>query len=425
MDSGINSSQIIKNRNEPKVLETLYRNNPEGFAAAFQVARAEYPDEPIFAVWQERLNYEANGVEKKNQLEKSGGRLMGKDLMVMGLLATLAGLSTRLLLYLIDQQNIAPANLIFGIAPFMAAYFVYENKPSKPLVYTLAGLFGGAAVYLNLLPVAEKDSIMLAYLHLPVFLWVLVGLAFTGQRFQSVQARLAYLRFNGAFGILYATMAISGMLLTALTMALFELVGMDISEFYFNNVVVFGAAALAVAGCYLVSGSLKLARNMAPYIAKIFSPLVLATLLAYLATAGAVGKNPFLDRNFLIAFNGVLLSVLAVTIFSLAESGAEEKRRLSDYINAALIGLALLVDTVALAAILFRLSSYGITPNRIAALGVNLLIWVNLLWTGRAYLGFLKGKSGVASVQETIAKYLPVYGLWAAFVVIVFPILFQ
>ena len=141
-----------------------------------------------------------------------------------------------------------------------------------------------------MLPLEQKDSIILAYLHLPVFLWVLVGLAFTGNEYPLGGARLAYLKFNGEFAILYASMAISGMLLTALTMQLFTFVGMDISELYFKNVVLFGAASLAIVASYLVSRNLKLAKNIAPYIAKIFSPLVLITLVVYLVTVIWVGK---------------------------------------------------------------------------------------------------------------------------------------
>lgn len=293
------------------------------------------------------------------------------------------------------------------------------------MLYTLVSLFLISGLYINVLPIELKDSIILAYLHLPVFLWVLLGLAFTGNEYGISSKRLAYLKFNGEFCILYASMAISGMLLAVLTMQLFTFVGLDISEFYFENIVLFGAAALAVVAAYLVSGNLKLAKHIAPYIAKIFSPLVLATLLVYLITVIWVGKNPFLDRDFLLAFNGILFIVLAVTIFSVTESGTGERKNISDYINFALIVLALIIDGVALSAIVFRLSAYGITPNRLAVLGVNLLICVNLIWIMHSYRRFLQDKTGPSTIQDAVAKYLPVYGLWAAFVTFTFPLIFN
>jgi hypothetical protein len=219
-------------------------------------------------------------------------------------------------------------------------------------------------------------------------------------------------------------MAICGMLLSGITMKLFQLVDLDISEFYFTNIVAFGAAALAVVAAYLVSKNLKLAKNIAPYIARIFSPLVLVTLAAYLVTVAWVGTNPFSDRDFLLSFNGILLGVLAVTIFSITERGSGESKNISDYVNAALIALALIIDSVALAAIVFRLSSYGITANRLAVLGINVLIWAHLIWIMSAYVRLLRNQTGPSSVQDTVTKYLPIYGLWAAFVTVAFPLIF-
>lgn len=280
-------------------------------------------------------------------------------------------------------------------------------------------------MYLNTLPINYKDSTILAYLHLPILLWVLVGLAFTGNEYSKGGTRLAYIKFNLEYCLLYGSMAVSGMILAIFTMRLFSFVDLDIGEFYFSNVVLFGAAALAIVTAYLVSMNLKLAKNITPYISKIFSPLVLITLLIYLITVIWVGKNPFLDRNFLMAFNGILLGVLAVTIFSIVESDSDEKKNISDYINFSLIVLALIIDTVALSAIVFRLSSYGITPNRLAVLGVNVLIWANLIWIMFSYMRFLQNKSGPKAIQDAVTKYLPIYGLWAAFVIFTFPIIFN
>jgi hypothetical protein len=342
----------------------------------------------------------------------------------MGLLAIFAGISTRLIMHFADRDMIAPVNLLFGILPFICAYFVYRSKPERKLSYTIAVLITGSIVFMNILPMDNKDTIILSYLHLPVFLWMLMGLAYAGNDYKKGSARLSYLRFNGEFCILYAAMAISGMILAGLTIQLFSIAGFDISEFYFENIVLFGAAALSVVASYLVTNNLKLAKSIAPYIAKIFSPLVLVTLITYLIIVISTGKNPFIDRNFLLAFNGILFSVLAVTIYSITESGKEDKKNFSDYVNLALIAAALIIDGVALSAIVFRLTSYGITPNRVAVLGVNILIFVNLIWIISAYIKFIGNKKGPSVVQDAVTKYLPFYGAWAAFVTFTFPLIF-
>ena len=414
MDS---NNPIIKNMADPHELERMFRKDSETFKRDFEEAWEQNPDSQILSIWYERLYYsETENLEKTSRLKR--------DFLVMGVLAIMAGTSTRILFHFIEQNTIAPINLIFGIIPFITAFFVYKSGPRKNVIFTIVFLFLISAVYLNMLPLEEKDSIILAYLHFPVFLWVVAGIAFTGDEYSVRGKRLAYLKFNGEFCILYASMAISGMLLSVITMQLFIIIGMDIEDFYFKNIVLFGAAALAVVASYLVSRDLKLAKNIAPYLAKIFSPLVLITLLAYLVTVTWAGKNPFLDRDFLLVFNGILLLVLIVTIFSITESGAKEKRNISDYVNLALILLALIIDGVALSAIVFRLSSYGISPNRLAVLGVNLLIFANLIWIMGSYAGFLRNKTGTEAIQDSITKYLPIYGLWAAFVTFVFPLIF-
>lgn len=411
-------NSISKNIANPRELERLFREDPKAFKKSFSHAWEQNPDSPVLAAWYERLNFkEAAHTEKTSLLQKG--------FLFMGILAILAGISTRIIFHFVEQEAIAPINLAFGILPFIAAYFVYKNNPPKKVLYTLALMFLLSGLYLNMLPSNHNDSIILAYLHLPIFLWGLIGLAFIGNEYGIGSTRLAYLKFNLEFCILYASMAISGMLLAALTMQLFSFVGLDIEDFYFRNVVLFGAAALAIVATYLVSMNLKLAKNITPYIAKIFSPLVLATLLVYLITVIWVGKNPFLDRNFLLVFNGILFSVLAVTIFSITESGTDKKKNISDYISFALIILALIIDSVALSAIVFRLSSYGITPNRIAVLGVNILIWGNLIWIMVSYMRFLQNKTGPSTIQDAVTKYLPVYVLWAAFVTFTFPLIFN
>lgn len=411
------SNLVIENSTKPDVLERMYRNDPNAFTKSFKQAWEQNPDSPILSVWYERLNFSEK--EKKSSMLENG-------FIFMGILAIMAGVSTRIIFHFIEQETIAPINLAFGIIPFIAAYFVYMHTPKRSIIYSLIALFLVSGVYLNLLPLDfNSDSIILAYLHFPIFLWVLLGLAYTGNDYLQSSTRLAYIKFNIEYGILYASMAVSGMVLALLTMQLFSFIGLDIGDFYFSNVVLFGAASLAIVGVHLVSMNLKLAKNVTPFIAKIFSPLVLITLLVYLVTVISVGKNPFLDRDFLIAFNGILLGVLAVTIFSITEKEPDGKKSIFDYVNMALIVVALIIDSVALSAIMFRITSYGITPNRLAVLGVNILICANLLWIMISYMRVLQNKSGPIAIQNAVTKYLPVYGIWAVFVIFTFPVFFN
>jgi hypothetical protein len=260
-------------------------------------------------------------------------------------------------------------------------------------------------------------------MHLPIVIWMVLGLAFTGNSFKRTENRLAYLKFNGEFAILFALMAVSGMLVFGITTQLFSIIGMNISEFYFKNVVLFGAASLAVVAAYLASTELKLTRSITPYLAKIFSPILLLTLLIYSITVSMVGKNPFVDRDFLLTCNGILLFVLLISIYSITERSKAHSFTIFDYTNVSLLALALLIDSVALAAIVFRLSSYGFSPNRIVVLGFNVLIWIHLYRILLAYIQMLRTKIGPAQIQHAVASYIPIYGYWALLVTIMMSVL--
>src|SRR5659263_92696 len=164
----------------------MFREEPEAFKESFSYVWEQNPDSQVLAVWYERLHF-------KETANTENASLLQKDYLSMGILAILAGISTRIILHFVEQQAIAPVNLVFGILPFIAAYFVYKNTPKKNIIYTLTSLFLISGVYLNLLPLEHNDSIILAYLHLPVFLWVLLGLAFTGNEYGIGSKRLAYL----------------------------------------------------------------------------------------------------------------------------------------------------------------------------------------------------------------------------------------
>lgn len=192
-----------------------------------------------------------------------------------------------------------------------------------------------------------------------------------------------------------------------------------------ENIVLFGASSLSVVGFYLASRNLSITKNIAPIIARIFGPLVLLTLIGFLFTMILSGKSPFSDREFLLFFNIILIVVLAVSIFSISERKTAESKNIFDYSSALLIALAVIIDFIALSAILLRLTTYGISANRIAVLGINTIILVHLFWILYATTRFLQGKAQPTAIQSAITTYLPIYGIWAAIVTFTFPIIFR
>jgi len=83
------------------------------------------------------------------------------------------------------------------------------------------------------------------------------------------------------------------------------------------------------------------------------------------------------------------------------------------------------VDAIALWAMAARISEFGFSPNKTAALGMNLLLLVNLGWSAVLYARFLAKRSSFALLERWQTAYLPVYAVWAWIVVALFPVIFD
>src|SRR5690606_20382234 len=185
----------------------------------------------------------------------------------------------------------------------------------------------------------------------------------------------------------------------------------------------FGLPAAPILGTYLIQNNPQLIGKITPTIAKIFSPLVLVMLVAYLAAIVYSDKDPYNDREFLLFFNALLVGVMAIIFYSVAEISST-KSRLEIWVLFLLSLLTIVVNAIALSAILFRITEWGVTPNRTAVLGGNLLILIHLLMVSLHLYKVLFRQEDLPAVSKSIAAYLPVYLVWAIVVTFLFPFLF-
>ncbi len=86
--------------------------------------------------------------------------------------------------------------------------------------------------------------------------------------------------------------------------------------------------------------------------------------------------------------------------------------------------VTVVVNGVALSAILFRVSEWGITPNRLAVFGGNVLFLINLFLVTSQLFRVLSKKADITRVWKAIASYLPVYFVWTIIVAFIFPLVF-
>jgi hypothetical protein len=233
-----------------------------------------------------------------------------------------------------------------------------------------------------------------------------------------------FVRFSGELSIYYVLIAMGGLVFTAFTMMMFTAIGMKPDWLAEDWIVPCGAAGAVLVGSWLVEAKQSVVENMAPVLTRLFTPLFTVLLLVFLATMAWTGRPIDIHRNVLIGFDLLLVLVVGLVLYSASARDPQAPPNLFDGLQLLLIVSALVVDVVALAAIASRISEFGFTPNRVAALGENLILLVNLAWSAWLYGGFLRGRGPFRALEAWQTKYLPVYSIWAALVVVLFPPLF-
>jgi hypothetical protein len=182
-------------------------------------------------------------------------------------------------------------------------------------------------------------------------------------------------------------------------------------------------AAVMVAS-WLVEAKQSVIENMAPVLTRLFTPLFALTLLVFLGAMVWTGHGIDVERNALIAFDLLLVLVLGLLLYSISARDAEAPPGAFDLLLVLLLTSALVADAFALGAIGARISELGFTPNRMAALGENVVLLGNLGWSAVLYVRFLRGRGPFASLERWQTAYLPTYSVWAAIVVVGFPPMF-
>jgi hypothetical protein len=318
-----------------------------------------------------------------------------------------------------------PRNIGFIFLPMMILYFAWKQSLKASKLLVLTGIILVSAVYINLLPADQtSDTLLLACIHLPLMIWAVLGFTFTGEEFRISGRRIDFLRFNGELVVLGAVIVIAGAVLSGITIGLFSLINLNIEDFYFTKIAVWGVGAIPIIATHIVRTNPQLVRNVSPVIARIFTPLVLVMLLAYLSAMVITGKDPYTDREFLLMFNLLLVGVMALILFSVAESSRNSGNRGGVLLLFILSLVTVVVNGIALSAIVFRITEWGITPNRLAVLGSNVLILINLVMVAYRLFRSLKPGSGTEAVEVSIARWLPLYAVWTVLVTFGFPLLF-
>ncbi|SUZ90232.1 uncharacterized protein METZ01_LOCUS43086 [marine metagenome] len=411
---------ILKNLNNPDELEKIYQSNRLTFKNEFLSLSSKVKDKKIYNYWKARLNYTNSGFS-------IGSR---KELMVIFLCSLFAVIIANLPeIFSIDEEFFYTRNISFIVFSPLAIYFIWKKRTNIRKILIILIVIFSSILYINFLPNhplnKESDTLILACLHLPVFLWTTFSLLFFGKNITSHKERLSFIKYNGDLVVISGLILLGGGIFSGITVGLFELINIDIEEFYFRYIVITGLASLPIIGTHIIDKNPNIVDKISPLIAKLFSPIVLITLSIYIGSIIFFGSNIYNNREFLLLFNIVLIGVMALIFFSITEGLSTSMNKIEIGVLFLLSLVTILVNGIALSAILIRIMEWGITPNRTAVLGSNILILTNLIVVSSKLYYTLMYDSKPMKVGISIVVFMSIYYLWSLFVTFLFPLIFN
>jgi hypothetical protein len=179
-----------------------------------------------------------------------------------------------------------------------------------------------------------------------------------------------------------------------------------------------------IVAAWLVESKQRVVENMAPVLTMLFTPLFAVMLTVAAVTYLVSGVAGEFDRERLGVFDALLLVVLGLVLYAMSAREPSQPPGLMDRVQLLAIAGALVLDVVVLGAMVARVGDLGFTPNRAAALGLNLVLLVNLAGTAWLSLRFLRGRTAFHRLERWQTSYVPIFAVWAVIVVVVLPPLF-
>ena len=349
-----------------------------------------------------------------------------RDMVVFAVAAALVVLALRLV---IGFPEVAPSwllrNASLFVLPILAAYFARRRRlPTNESALTMVP-FAVAAVVINLYPFDDGSATgLLVVAHLPVVLWFVVGFPYMGGTLRSHERRMDFVRFTGEWFIYYVLIALGGGVLLGLTALVLEPTGVNV-ERVVEWVLPSGAAGAVIVAAWLVESKQQVVENMAPVLTMIFTPLFAVMLTVAAGAYIVTGLGAAFDRELLGVFDALLVVVLGLVLYGISARDPSTDPGWMDRVQLLAVASALVLDVIVLVAMVGRIGELGFTPNRTAALGLNIVLLVNLAVTAWLSNRFLRGRSTFHRLERWQTAYLPVFALWAAFVVFALPPLFS
>src|SRR5690242_5784789 len=254
----------------------------------------------------------------------------------------------------LDDQNAGfyIRNASLFVLPLLTGYFIWKRQLiNTSTLRWLAVAFIAAGIIVNVYPFTPQGNTEApTALHLPIALWLAVGIAYAGGRWNQVEGRMDFIRFSGELFIYYVLIALGGGVFTGFIALLFQAIGINPQPFFQSWLIPCGAAGAVIVASWLVEAKQSVIENMAPVLTRLFTPLFAALLLTFLGTVLWTGRGIDIAREVLIAFDLLLIVILGLLLYSVSAREAQASPGIFDALQFVLVVSALLVDLLALSA---------------------------------------------------------------------------
>lgn len=311
---------------------------------------------------------------------------------------------------------------VIGLAALIA-YLLWRRPSGRTMTIGIAfgvAVLGGLSLMYPLR--SGGDALISTMIHVPIAAWLLVGLAYAGNRWRTTEGRMDFVRFTGEWVIYMTLLALGGVVLMAISALVVSAAGVDPSTVLIAWVLPCGAGGSVVIGAWLVEAKRSVIENMAPVLARVFTPLFTLTFAVLLIVVLASGNVLDLDRNLLIVCDAILVLAAGLVLYSLTARSDDAGTGWFDWLQVALVAGALALDLLALINIVTRIGDGGWTFNRTVVLGANLILLANLAVSAWLLTRVTRGEAGAAlRLERWQTALLPVYGVWMLVVIVVLP----
>lgn len=419
-------------------LETTYRaasqaGNGAAFGEAIHTSYAAAPDNLLYAAWHFRLS-ESIGALQKHIIDWR-----------LAILVSLPGALIFWLLSDVDRFQLHEVPLLAVITGPLSAALILTfltlsgERAWQRLALIGLGLLGFVCFVLFAVPWLANRALQEQYgqlmmLHLPLLAWGGIGLFVLGNNAMPDQ-RFAFLIKSLEAIITGGLFLIGGMTFTAITVAMFEALGVELPDAVMRLFMAGGAGfvpVLAVAMVYR-PGLSPLAQDFSQGVSRLIAtlmrlllPLTLLVLVVYLLFVPFYFWGPFRQRDLLIGYNVMLFAIMGLLVAATPVREEDLSVAQHRWLRRGLLsvaGLAVVVSLYASAAILYRTWAGGLTPNRVTVIGWNVINIALLL-----LLLFRQGQSRpehwLSALRATISTGIVCYLLWCVLLIIALPILF-